>query len=325
MNAASPADTAADTAADATVDIVIVNWNASEQLMRCLQSIRADRQWPHCTVRVVDNGSTDGSLDTAEAAFSDMAFVRAGANLGFGKACNRGARQGQAEFILFLNPDAELRGDALSQALAALRSPGHARTGICGVQLVDERGHVARSCARLPTAARMAAHAAGLTRRFPRLGYAMAEWPHDATRQVGHVIGAFYLVRRSLFEALGGFDERFFLYFEDLDFSCRAHHAGWASWYVATARAFHAGGGTSRQVKARRLFYSLRSRLLYARKHFSVPGWAAVAAATLLAEPLARLAQALVRRSWASARETSAAYAMLWRWLLNPAVREPLP
>ena len=309
------------------VDIVIVNWNAGAQLMRCLQSIRSSAAHAHCTVRVIDNGSSDGSLEQAEAAFEgeDVAFVRAGANLGFGKACNRGARLGSAEFILFLNPDAELRKDALAQALALLRSPAHARTGICGVQLVDEHGHVARSCARLPNAARMAAHARGLTRRFPRLGYAMGEWPHDATRQVGHVIGAFYLVRRSLFEALGGFDERFFLYFEDLDFSCRAQRAGWASWYVATAQALHAGGGTSRQIKARRLFYSLRSRLLYARKHFSAVGWACVAAATLVAEPLARLLQALVCLSWASARETTAAYAMLWRWLLGPAGQEPSP
>ncbi|WP_311221107.1 MULTISPECIES: glycosyltransferase family 2 protein [unclassified Acidovorax] len=307
------------------IDIVIVNWNAGTQLARCLQSIQRDALGASCAVQVIDNGSVDDSVEHAQALFPDVAFIRAGANLGFGKACNLGARQGRGEFILFLNPDAELRGDALGQAVATLRDPAHVRTGICGVQLIDEAGHVARSCCRLPNAARMAAHASGLTRRFPRLGYAMAEWPHTESRQVGHVIGAFYLVRRSLFEQLHGFDEQFFLYFEDLDFSCRAQQAGWATWYLATAQAFHAGGGTSRQIKARRLFYSLRSRLLYAHKHCSAAGAAGVALTTLWVEPLARIVQALARGSWPSIKETSTAYSMLWRWLLSARDQEPAP
>jgi len=143
----------------------------------------------------------------------------------------------------------------------------------------------------------------------------MAEWPHDITRDVDHVIGAFFLVRRSLFESLGRFDERFFVYLEDLDFSYRARQAGWRSVYLANAQAFHAGGGTSHQVKARRLFYSLRSRLLYAAKHFSKSGAALVFLATLLLEPLSRSAWALMRRSLPSLKETWQGYGMLWCWL----------
>jgi GT2 family glycosyltransferase len=143
----------------------------------------------------------------------------------------------------------------------------------------------------------------------------MAEWDHAQTRQVDQVIGAFFLVRRGLFESLHGFDERFFVYFEEVDFAYRARQAGWLSVYLADAQAFHAGGGTSNQVKARRLFYSLRSRLLYAFKHFSWTGAVGVLLATLLLEPVSRTALALFRHSWAGLKETWAAYGMLWRWL----------
>jgi len=145
----------------------------------------------------------------------------------------------------------------------------------------------------------------------------MEEWPHDETREVDHVIGAFFLVRRSLFESLGGFDERFFVYLEDVDFSVRAGRAGWRSVYLTEARAYHKGGGTSEQVKARRLFYSLRSRMQYAHKHFPVRGAIVVGAGTLLVEPLVRLGWAVLQRSGSTFVETIQGYAMLWNGALR--------
>jgi len=144
----------------------------------------------------------------------------------------------------------------------------------------------------------------------------MKDWNHSETREVDQVIGAFFLVKRKVFDALRGFDERFFVYYEEVDFSYRAKKAGWGSLYLAEARAFHSGGGTSEQVKARRLFYSLRSRLLYAVKHFSPDGGVMVLLATLLFEPISRCALALWRHSWPSLKETVQGYGMLWRWLL---------
>ena len=145
----------------------------------------------------------------------------------------------------------------------------------------------------------------------------MAEWDHAVSRDVDHVIGAFFLVRRRLFESLGGFDERFFMYLEDLDFSLRARQAGWRSTYLVDARAEHTGGGTSAQVKTARLFYALRSRRLYVRKHFAPLPAASLMAGTLLLEPFPRMARALARASISEARETMGAFAMLWRDLLT--------
>jgi len=295
--------------------IVIINWNSCLQLDQCLHSIaQAQQDGFQFECVVVDNASTDGS-EGCVAKHPDVTLIRSPLNLGFGKACNIGAQQATGDFLLFLNPDAAVYPETLEKAISFMRDPANAQVGICGVQLIDQNGHVARSCARFPSVAGFLAHSVGLDRVFPRLGHFMAEWPHDITRDVDHVIGAFFLVRRSLFESLGRFDERFFVYLEDLDFSYRARQAGWRSVYLANAQAFHAGGGTSHQVKARRLFYSLRSRLLYAAKHFSKSGAALVFLATLLLEPLSRSAWALMRRSLPSLKETWQGYGMLWCWL----------
>ena len=161
------------------------------------------------------------------------------------------------------------------------------------------------------------AHATGMNRLpgFEKMNLHMSDWAHDKTQTVDHVIGAFYLIRRNLFESLQGFDERFFVYLEDLDLSLRVKNAGYRSVFLAEAQAFHAGGGTSQQVKARRLFYFLRSRLLYASKHFSWLAALSVTLVTFLLEPLSRSALALSRLSWTNFKETWSAYGLLLRWL----------
>ena len=302
-------------------DIVIVNWNAGAQLRTCIDSIAQHGAGLVRKTIVVDNGSVDGSDASVEGSLN-VTLIRAGVNLGFGKACNLGAQQAKSDYLLFLNPDAAMYADTLPNALAYMQNPAHAEVGICGVQLLDEAGHVSRSCSRFPVVSGFAAHAAGLARFLPRLGHSMSKWDHAQTSEVDQVIGAFFLVRRVMFESLHGFDERFFVYFEEVDFSYRARQAGWRSMYLADVQAFHAGGGTSNQVKARRLFYSLRSRLLYAFKHFSWLGAVVVLLATLFVEPLSRSALALLRRSWSGLKETWAAYGMLWRWLPQWVLKE---
>lgn len=293
------------------ISIIVVNWNSGGQISDCLRSI-FDRVGQD--VIVVDNASSDDSVGYVEC-FEGVKLIRCSENLGFGKACNIGARHAKSEYLLFLNPDAIVYPDTLGKALGYMKEAVNSDVGICGVQLINKALHVSRSCARFPTPTSLFCHAVGLDRFFPKFGYFMAEWFHDSTRAVDHVIGAFFLVRRSLFEALGGFDEQFFVYLEDLDFSYRAHKAGWRSVYLADVQAFHAGGGTSDQVKAKRLFYSLRSRLLYTFKHFHLLGAMLVLITTLFIEPISRSALAVARRSWSSLAETWQGYGMLWRWL----------
>ncbi|WP_316660151.1 glycosyltransferase family 2 protein [Ralstonia mannitolilytica] len=296
------------------IDVVIVNWNSGPQLDSCLRSIGEFGVGRVGDVIVVDNGSVDGS-ELAANRFDGVTLIRAGQNLGFGRACNLGAKQARNEMILFLNPDALIYEKTLSRCLDYVVDPEYQKVGIFGVQLIDEFGHVARSCDRFTHHYAYLLKSFGLNTIFPKLNYNMMDWDHKDTRFVDHVIGAFFLVRRVTFDQLNGFDERFFVYLEDLDFSYRAKKSGWLSVFLADVQAFHAGGGTSRNIKATRLFYSQRSRILYAFKHFS--WWLAILVmfSTLFAELLSRSAFSLLKCSWSGLKETWVAYGMLFRWL----------
>lgn len=300
-----------------TVGIAIVNWNAGSQLSDCLRSIAA-AAWDTVTlsaVVIVDNASTDGSVDTLPApAGLPLRIIRNRSNRGFAAACNQAAAVLEADYLLFLNPDTLVEPASIPAAVAWLDEPAHASYGIAGIQLLDEQGHISRSCARYPTPGSTVAKALGLDRLLPSrfTGYVMTEWDHGQSRDVDHVIGAFYLVRTSLFRSLGGFDEAFFVYLEDIDFSRRAASAGWRTRYLTETRAFHKGGGTSDQIKSRRLFYSLQSRLVYARKHFTPLAAALVALSTLAVEPCIRVAACAIGGSPTGLRETLGAYRLLW-------------
>lgn len=295
-------------------DIVIVNWNAGDMLLRCVESIRDHGGDRVARTIVVDNGSTDGS-DMLDVPGIDLEVIRANANLGFGRACNLGTKAGHAPYVLFLNPDAALMPGTVSTMLDFMERSENAGVGVCGAKLLDESGHVQRHCANLPTPTMLLAAASGIAGLLPSHVPTLHDhaFDHLSSRTVDHVIGACYLIRRSLFEALHGFDERFFVYLEDLDLSARVQKAGYTVQYLAEAVGLHRGGGTSEQVKPQRLAYSLESRIAYAFKHFPRSSATAVAAATLVVEPFPRLARAMAKRSGSEARDTLLGFKLLWR------------
>ena len=301
-------------AASPRVDIITVNWNAGEQLASCIESIEAHGGGAVGRVFVVDNGSTDGS-DQVSSASLDLEVIRTGQNLGFGRACNLAAARSTAEFLLFLNPDAELRDGAIDKAVAHLTA--HDEVGVVGIRLVGREGETHQHCARFPTWRSFIGNSLGLTRiargRFPPV--TLVEFDHLTSRPVEHVMGAFYLIRRALFEQVGGFDEDFFVYLEDLDLSRRVAHAGYGSHYLAEAVAYHKQGGTSEQVKAHRLYYALQSNIIYAFKHRPRAEAIGIAAVTLLVEPFSRVARAGFRRSADEAKFTLQGFGMLYRAL----------
>jgi N-acetylglucosaminyl-diphospho-decaprenol L-rhamnosyltransferase len=299
----------------ASIHVIIVNWNSGAQLTECLQSFAAAASFHVALERVtvVDNASSDGSCGGLEGTPAlSLTVLRNTENRGFAAACNQGAVGSNADYLLFLNPDTRLLPGSLELPVRYLQSPHHDTVGIVGIQLIDSDGHVARNTARAPSAWSMIGNSLGLDRLLPSLfpPHFVSEWAHDETRPVVQVMGAFFLVRRSLFEALGGFDERFFVYYEDLDFAMRARARGWSSVYLATARAFHHGQGTTEGATERRTFYFCRSRILYARKYFGALGASAVMFTTLLLEPVARIAA-----SPRSAGSTLRAFCMLWKEL----------
>ena len=295
-----------------SVDIVIVNWNSAGMLQACLDSVAAADHRRVNKIAIVDNGSIDRS---AEVTSPDLALdiVEAGSNLGFGRACNLAAGRGDSDYILLLNPDAETSRDAIERAADCLDADPS--IGVVGIMLTDRAGHPHRHCARYPRWTSFIGNSLGLTRVLRRWfpPVMMIEFDHRSSRDVDHVMGAFYMIRRSIFTAIGGFDERFFVYLEDLDLSLRVHRAGYRIRYLADATAFHHQGGTSERVKAHRLFYSLSSGIVYAFKHF--PRWQAwmLTAVTYLIEPVSRSARALLRGSIEELWFTWRGFAMLYR------------
>jgi N-acetylglucosaminyl-diphospho-decaprenol L-rhamnosyltransferase len=253
----------------AALDIIIVNWNAGALLRECLTAIAGSTIAEQLNVFVVDNASVDGSADALEFPPLALSAIRNPTNRGFAVACNQGARAGNAPNLLFLNPDVRVERDTLARALAYLNDASHAQAGIIGIRLVDREGHTSRNCARRPTAGAMLLRTFFLDRIIPRYvpPHFLTEWDHADTRPVDQIMGAFLMIRRPLFERLGGFDERFFVYYEDLDLCLRAADEGYQVIHLAEPMALHHGGGTTVTIKDRRFCYEATSRVLFMAKH----------------------------------------------------------
>ena len=282
-----------------TLDIVIVNWNSPVLLESCITSIYQSINSLPGKLIVVDNSDEENTLDLTHSQ-PTIEYRHSQKNLGFGGGCNLGAALGQAEFILFLNPDIAFYPDTLKKLIAFLNSQRLPQdVGIVGVQLIGQDGSVQKNIARFPHFAHLFPRMLALDRVFPRIfpPHYVKNMAYDQTQIVDQVPGAFFLVRRTLFQQLGGFDERFFMYYEDVDFSYRAYLNGWKILYLAEIKVAHQGGGTTENISDKRLFYLLRSRVLYIKKHDGYIPSVLVILGTLLFEFLARCISALIHLS----------------------------
>ncbi|MGH3948326.1 MAG: sugar transferase [Pseudonocardiaceae bacterium] len=305
-----------------TTDIVIVNWNTGNLLRECLRSIAVTDQSALAVgeVVVVDNASADGSASGLDVPGMRLRVVHNIGNRGFAAACNQGATHCSSGYLLFLNPDTRLFPDTLRAAGEFLRTAEAVGVGICGARMIDEHGEPGISCSRLPTLRVYFGKMTGLDHLLPAIFPPHHLPPEQCTPgQVDQVIGAFYLVRRALFTDLGGFDERYFLYFEEVDFAVRASRIGWGSYLLDGARVVHVGNVSTDQVRAERLGYSLCSRSLFARRHWPRRRATALVALSLSVEPVARLARAASHRSRAEFIDTLAGYRIFLRWLTRRA------
>jgi N-acetylglucosaminyl-diphospho-decaprenol L-rhamnosyltransferase len=298
-----------------SLNIIIVNWNSANQLNECLSSIVSTKrdQFRLNSVVVVDNASTDRSLAGITDLDLPLDLIVNSENKGFGYACNQGAASSESDYLLFLNPDTRLFEAALDRSINFMENSLSQKIGVAGIQLVDERGNVQRNCTRFPSLVNFWCSIAGIDKIIKNkfTSYLMTDWDHSTTRSVDQVMGAFYLIRSEIFQALAGFDEYFFIYFEDLDLSYRVKQLGWSSYYLADIQSFHRGGGTSESIKSTRLFYFIRSRILYAYKHFSPIAATSILLASLSIEPLSRIGFSLLRFSGSQVRETVSAYMQL--------------
>jgi N-acetylglucosaminyl-diphospho-decaprenol L-rhamnosyltransferase len=273
-------------------DIVIVNWNSGTQLKECMQSIEKAKK-DNCKINkviVVDNASSDNSLNDITIINLQIEIIRNNENLGFGKACNIGAANLNNDFVLFLNPDTIIYENTFINLFSYIEENNSEHIGIYGIQLQDENKIVQRTCARFPTMWSFIIRSIGLNKINNNLfkSYTMHEWDHLKSEFVDQVIGAFFMIKHDLYIQLNGFDQRYFVYYEELDFSKRASLIGYKTKYVVKAQAYHKGGGISDNVKAKRLFYNLQSRIIYSFKHFGVFRGIIIMLVTMIIEPFSR-------------------------------------
>ncbi len=275
------------------------------------------REWQHDSQRshsgqhviVVDNASADGSAAMVRAEFPAVELIANTDNRGFAAACNQGIAASKEDFIFILNPDTLITTAALQTLLDVMQA--EPRTGACGPRIVNPDGSLQPSCRRFPTLPRLLLDEFGLGKLFPHSklfgGYRMTWWAHDQLREVDQLMGAALLLRRAALEQVGTFDERFFMYYEEVDLCLRLRDAGWKVLFVPAAEVMHHGGQSARQVLAEATLYRYRSLCAFYRKHY--PAWhlailkAAIGAAAMMRlalytfQPAKRAAFGLVLRN----------------------------
>ncbi len=252
------------------LSIIIVSWNVRDLLHACLLSLTSGPCPLTTELIVVDNASADGSAEMVAAEFSQARLIANASNRGFTAANNQGLAQAQGRYVLFLNPDTEVVGDALATMVAYMDV--HPAVGALGPQLRYGDGSPQPSRRRFPTLATALFESTPLAWHWPPAcnpwarRYHMADTPDDQTQTVDWVVGAALLVRRAALDQVGGFDEGYFMYSEELDLCRRIKAAGWEIHYFPHAQIIHHEGKSSEQVVAARHIYFHTSRVRYFRK-----------------------------------------------------------
>lgn len=260
------------------LSIIIVNWNVCELLRRCLSSIEANQANLFLEVIVLDNASSDDSVFMVKREFPWVQLIASQENLGFTGGNNLGAKEAKGRYLLILNPDTEVVGEALEHMVVYLDS--HPAVGVVGPQLLYPDGSVQSSRRRFPRLATAFFDKTPFSLRwFPNnrfeREYYMVGSPDDEIQSVDWLVGAALMIRRETWHAVGPFDNQFFMYSEELDWCHRCRDAGWEIHYLPQAQIIHHQDKSSQQTPIVGWMRVLRSKVLYSRKYFG-PVWANV-------------------------------------------------
>ena len=245
------------------LSIIIVNWNTRTLLRDCLAAVQANLGALQAEVWVVDNGSTDGSVEMLIALFPRVRLIRNRENRGFAAANNQALRRARGRYVLLLNTDTLVHGPVLADALRWMEA--HPRTAVMGPRIVNPDGSPQISATRFPSLPLLALQTLGLT-RITGLGRYRPP-PPDAPRQVEVISGCAMLLRHSAIRAVGFLDESFFFYGEETDWCRRFARAGWQIDYVPLGRITHFGGGSVHALNHRRDVMLTEGTVRLHRKH----------------------------------------------------------
>ena len=252
------------------ISIVVVNYNGKDDLLACLGSLELARDEVSLEVLMVDNGSNDGSIGAVASRFPWVRIIEIGQNLGFAAACNRGLAEVRGRHAMLLNPDTEVLPHSLTSLTQALDH--HPEWGIVGPRMVDQHSRPYPSARRFPTPFRLFCECTRLVYLFSRSklfgGYFYGDCPQNSLEGVDQIEGSALMIRSQVLRAVGPLDERFFLFFEEVDWCKRVREAGFEVRVVQDAVVRHRRATTMSRfyVEARRA--NARSALAYFDKHY---------------------------------------------------------
>ncbi len=253
------------------LSIIIVSYNVKYFLEQCLYSVRRATEGLLAEVIVVDNASTDGSMEYLQPRFPEVVFLQQKENGGFAKACNKGWRHSCGTYVLFLNPDTILAEDTLHICLNFMQQ--HPQAGALGVHMIDGAGVFLKESKRgLPHPRTSFFKLTGLARLLPKspllARYYLGHLPQTENHEVDVLAGAFMLIPQSVLQQIGAFDEAFFMYGEDIDLSYRIQKAGYKNYYLAQTSIIHFKGESTRKASLDyvRRFYG--AMIIFVRKHY---------------------------------------------------------
>jgi N-acetylglucosaminyl-diphospho-decaprenol L-rhamnosyltransferase len=260
------------TASTPLLSVIVVSYNTREMTLDCLRVLYENLGNIEAQVQVVDNASSDGSATAIKAAFPAIELIENPENSGFGAANNLAMKQARGRFFLLLNSDAFVRPGAIQALVAALESLPDAAA--IGPRLLNRDGSLQRSCWRFPSPGQAWIEnlgVAALLRERSRWGD-YRRWGHDSERAVDFVIGACLLVRREVYEKIGGFDPAFWMYAEETDWQKRMHAAGYEIWFTPSAEVEHWSGASGADNRARINEAFFDSLDTYSHKHHGTAG-----------------------------------------------------
>lgn len=257
-----------------TLTIGIVNYNTKEDLKRCIKSILLNP--PNCNYQIVivDNNSKDGSKNfIKKSKQKKIKYILNKKNIGFGAACNQIAQIQSSSYILFLNPDVEVSKNSIDKLIKLLKKDG--KIGVATGKLLYPNGSFQLSCRKFPTILRVLFGRESVLRKiFPNntisKEYLMSEVNYDKIQFPDSVRGAVMLFKTEIFKKIGGFDEKFFLFFEDTDICLRLRKKGYEIAYLPEAVFYHQLGGSTKKEKLKTktainisMFYYIRKNMNY--------------------------------------------------------------
>lgn len=253
------------------ISFIIVSWNVRELLKRALQAMLDDTRAEKIEIIVVDNASRDGTVEMLRENFPNARVIANAENVGFTRGNNQALQIAQGRYLFLVNPDTEIQRGAARALIEFMDAPANARVGIVGPQLVYPNGAIQSSRRRFPKFSTALFESTKLEQWFPRnrqiAEYRLQNTDDNAIQDVDWVVGAAMFVRRAVHEQIGGLDERFFMYSEELDWCKRTKDAGWRVVYFPNARVLHHEAKSSDQVRAQRDIYFHSSKVRYFKKH----------------------------------------------------------